>query len=47
VLVEGTAVLVEGLGELVGWGVDVCPGEHAKKENAKVVTNRNILFFIL
>lgn len=36
---------MEGLGELVGCGVDVCPPEHAKRRNAKVGTSRDILAF--
>ena len=44
-LVKGTD---EGLGVLVGWGVDVgldepCSDEQAKRRNANVITNRSIL----
>jgi len=45
VLVGGLAVLIGGLGVLVGWGVGVCPGEHAKRRNAKVEANRYTLVF--
>lgn len=41
VLVFEPGVLVDGLGEFVGWGVESCSDEQDKRRNANAVTKRD------